>query len=92
VPRRERRTRRPSATSATKKVLHPAFDSCARDRLEAAAITVALTTAAHSTGTVVLGEHLPIGLDGGKIDGEKTTRFRRVGGIGRRIGGRKSGS
>ena len=57
-----------------------------RDRFEAAAIAVAFDHGGAFDRHGGAGEHLPIGLDGGKIDGQKTTRFRRVGGIGRRVG------
>src|SRR5262249_1589291 len=48
------RTRRPSATSATKKVLHPALDSVRVTGSRPQPYALALTTAAHSTGTVML--------------------------------------
>src|SRR5262245_57377664 len=47
------RARRPSATSATKKVLHPALDSVRVTGSRPQPYALALTTAAHSTGTVM---------------------------------------
>src|SRR5258705_12522145 len=48
------RTQRPSATSATKKVLQPALDSRRVTGSMPQPYASALTPAAHSTGTVVL--------------------------------------
>src|SRR5262249_46661068 len=47
------RARRPSPTSATKKVLHPALDSVRVTGSRPQPYALALTTAAHSTGTVM---------------------------------------
>src|SRR5262249_60988974 len=48
------RTRRPSVISATKKVLHPALNSVRVTGSRPQPYPLALTTAAHSTGTVML--------------------------------------
>jgi hypothetical protein len=63
----------------------PGFRQCLRDRFEPAAITVAFDYGGAFDRHGGAGEHPPIRLDGGKIDAQKTTRFRWVGSIVRRV-------
>ncbi len=82
------RTRRPSATSATKKVLQPASAEPRNHRLDAAAIGVRLDHGGAFDRQRHAGELLPVGLDGGKVDGEHAAgldlgRPRRLGRSGR---------
>ena len=70
----------------------PGFGQYVRDRFEAATISVGLDHcgAFHRHGQA--RQHLPIGFDGGKVDGEDASGFRWVGsGGGRDIGGPQVG-